>query len=208
MDDHVPSNPASSPNSESRPLGSPLPRSKLRTSELRRLPVLLFRTPSSCRGSSVITRLSRLWSTWVEASVGFPLRSLQRDRLRSRLWTWSRLATAYQLRILVSPFCSQVLASKCRATLDAAIDSIYLRLDLHQAILDRYWSMDTSLAQQGARNYQLDENLQGLCTYASPFVEYVQARYARLRVQYDKKFKKYDSFREALAERVDQNALI
>ena len=110
--------------------------------------------------------------------------------------------------LLLSSTRIEVSRAVDRATLDAAIDSIYLRLDLHQAILDRYWSMDTSLAQQAARNYQLDENLQGLCTYASPFVEYVQARYARLRVQYDKKFKKYDSFREALAERVDQNALI
>ena len=47
-----------------------------------------------------------------------------------------------------------------------------------------------------------------LCTSASSFIEYVQARYDRLRVQYDKQVKQSDAFRETLAERVDQTALI
>ena len=72
--------------------------------------------------------------------------------------------------------------------------------------MDRYRSMETALAQQVARNHQLDEDLQELCTSASPFVEYVQARYNLLRVKYDERVN--HAFREALAVRVDQTDLI
>ena len=56
------------------------------------------------------------------------------------------------------------------ATLDAAFDSIYLRLDLQQEIVDQYQSMETALAQQMAQNRQLNDDLQELRTSASPFV--------------------------------------
>ena len=55
--------------------------------------------------------------------------------------------------------------------------------------------METALAQQVARNRQLDEDLQKLCSSASTFGEYSQARYDRLHIKYEKEIKQSDAFR-------------
>ena len=95
-----------------------------------------------------------------------------------------------------------------QATLSAAIASLYLRLDLQQAVVDRYQSMETALEQLMIQNRQLSEDLQELRTSASPFVQFVQSKYDCLRARYEDEVKQSDAFREALADRVDQTALI
>uniref|UniRef100_A0AAV1U1Z7 Uncharacterized protein n=1 Tax=Peronospora matthiolae TaxID=2874970 RepID=A0AAV1U1Z7_9STRA len=72
-----------------------------------------------------------------------------------------------QLRIRVSPSCSQVLGSKPRT------------------VVDRYQSMEAALEQQMIQNSQLNEELQELRTSASPFVQFVQSKYDRVCVRYE-----------------------
>ena len=95
-----------------------------------------------------------------------------------------------------------------QATLNAAIDSLYVRLNLQQTIVDQYRSMEAALERQMIQNRQLSEDLQELRTSASPFVQFVQSKYDRLRVRYDDEVKQSEAFREALADRVDQTAVI
>ena len=64
------------------------------------------------------------------------------------------------------------------------------------------------MKRQMVQNRQLSENLQDLRTSASPFVQFVQSKYDRLRVRYDDEVKQSEAFREALADRVDQTAVI
>ncbi|CAI5746320.1 unnamed protein product [Peronospora destructor] len=68
--------------------------------------------------------------------------------------------------------------------------------------------METALSQQIARNRQLEESLQVLRTSASPFVEFVQDKYDRLRVQYEEEVQRFDAFREEVADRLNQTAEI
>ena len=75
------------------------------------------------------------------------------------------------------------------ATLNAAIDSLYVRLNLHQTVVDQYQSMEAALERQMIRNRQLSEDLQELLTSASPFVQFLQSKYDRLRVRYDDEVK-------------------
>ena len=95
-----------------------------------------------------------------------------------------------------------------RATLDAAIDSLYLRLDLQQTVVDQYRSMEIALDQQTILNRRLNQDLQDLRTSASSFVQFAQSKYDRMRVRYEEEAKKSEAFREALADRTDQSALI
>uniref|UniRef100_A0AAV1UPQ4 Uncharacterized protein n=1 Tax=Peronospora matthiolae TaxID=2874970 RepID=A0AAV1UPQ4_9STRA len=57
-----------------------------------------------------------------------------------------------------------------QAALNAAIDLLYLRLNLQQTVVDRNHSMEAALEQQMIQNRQLNEDLQELRTSASPFV--------------------------------------
>uniref|UniRef100_A0AAV1V405 Uncharacterized protein n=1 Tax=Peronospora matthiolae TaxID=2874970 RepID=A0AAV1V405_9STRA len=68
--------------------------------------------------------------------------------------------------------------------------------------------MEADLEQQIILNRQLGEDLQELRTSASPFVQLAQSKYDRLRVRYEDEVKKSEAFREALANRDDQTALI
>ena len=95
-----------------------------------------------------------------------------------------------------------------RATLDAAIDAFYLRLDLQQTVIDRYQSMETALKQQLVRNRQLNDDLQELRTSASPFVQFAKSKYDRLRALYEEEAKRSEPFREALADWINQTALV
>ncbi|CAI5737726.1 unnamed protein product [Hyaloperonospora brassicae] len=66
-----------------------------------------------------------------------------------------------------------------QATLNAAIDLIYVRLNLQQTVVDLYQSMKAALERQMIQNRQLGEDLQDLRTSAPPFVQFVQSKYDR-----------------------------
>uniref|UniRef100_A0AAV1T7X8 Uncharacterized protein n=1 Tax=Peronospora matthiolae TaxID=2874970 RepID=A0AAV1T7X8_9STRA len=68
--------------------------------------------------------------------------------------------------------------------------------------------MKVALEQQMIHNRQLSEDLQELRTSEPPFVQFVQSKYDRLRVRYKDEVQQSEAFREALADRVDQNVLI
>ena len=76
-----------------------------------------------------------------------------------------------------------------QATLNAAIDSLYVCLNLQQTVVDQNRSMEAALERRMIQNRQLSEDLQELCTSASPFVQFVQSKYDRLRVRYDDEVK-------------------
>lgn len=109
--------------------------------------------------------------------------------------------------ILLSSTRIETSGTADRATLDAAIDALYLRLDLQQTVFDHNQSMETALKKQMIQNCQLNEYLQAPRTYESPFVLFAQSKYDRLRVLYETG-KQSEFFREALADRIDQTALV
>ncbi|CAI5742202.1 unnamed protein product [Hyaloperonospora brassicae] len=88
-----------------------------------------------------------------------------------------------------------------QATLNAAIDSLYVRLNLLQTVVDRYQSMEAALERHMIQNRQLSEDLKELRTSTFPFVQFVQSKYDRLRVCFDDEVKQFKVYREALADR-------
>uniref|UniRef100_A0AAV1TBF0 Uncharacterized protein n=1 Tax=Peronospora matthiolae TaxID=2874970 RepID=A0AAV1TBF0_9STRA len=68
--------------------------------------------------------------------------------------------------------------------------------------------MEAALKQQMIQNRQLSDYLQELSTSASPFVQFVQSMYDRLRVCYEDEVKRSEAYQGSLDDRVDQTVLI
>uniref|UniRef100_A0AAV1VAF1 Uncharacterized protein n=1 Tax=Peronospora matthiolae TaxID=2874970 RepID=A0AAV1VAF1_9STRA len=120
------------------------------------------------RSAVVMSAQMEVGSGWFFIAILFDPRSGQ-DLLRPNVPTLDPSEP-----ILLSSTRIEASCSVDRSTLNAAIDSLYLRLNLLQTVVDRYESMEAALEQRMIQKRQLSEDLKELRTSASPFFQLSQ----------------------------------
>ena len=84
------------------------------------------------------------------------------------------------------------------------LSSLFDQVEAQQYIIEQYRPIEEGWRAQRIRGDRLEKELRELSVSAAPFVQFVQAKYDRLRRNRDKALQRSSEFEQELSHRLDQ----